>query len=76
MSKLHVTLMTLVSLVLFIGGILLLISGIKFWSLFLGIPATQTGIVFLILAFEKLTKDTFEENLKPPAYINRVKGRM
>lgn len=51
------TLPTLIlSLTLFIGGIWLLISKIPDWSLFLGIPATQVGIILLIFTFDEINK--------------------
>jgi len=46
----------ILSLVLFIGGIWLLISRIPGWSLFLGIPATQIGIILLIFTFDEINK--------------------
>jgi len=48
---------TVISLTLFVGGIILLLSQISFWSLFLGIAATQIGIVFLIFSYEKLSRN-------------------
>jgi len=44
------------SLVLFVGGIVLLALRIPFWSLFLGLPASQIGIVFLIFTFESFSR--------------------
>jgi len=41
---------------LFGGGILLLALKIPGWSLFLGLPAIQIGIVVLILVFEGLSR--------------------
>jgi hypothetical protein len=55
-------LLSIIALTLFIGGIFILLSPMKFWSLFLGIPSTQAGIVLLIMAFEKLTKDSLDED--------------
>ena len=46
----------LLSLVLFAGGTWLLISRIPGWSLFLGIPATQAGIILLIFTFDEINK--------------------
>ncbi|MBU0618693.1 hypothetical protein KKD62_00490 [Patescibacteria group bacterium] len=42
------------SFVLFIGGIGLLYLRIPKWSLFLGVPTIQLGIIFLILTFDKI----------------------
>jgi hypothetical protein len=46
----------LISLALFSGGIGLLLLKIPGWSLFLGLPATQIGIIFLIFSFDDLAK--------------------
>jgi hypothetical protein len=45
-------LLVIVSLGLFVGGIVLLALGIPFWSQLLGIGAVQVGIVLVILTFE------------------------
>lgn len=42
----------LISALLFLGGIILLFLKIPGWSLFLGLPAVQIGIVLLIFTFE------------------------
>jgi hypothetical protein len=44
----------LVSLVLFLGGIGILFLRVPGWSLLLGIPSIQAGIVLLIFAFEEV----------------------
>ena len=44
-----------VSSVFFIGGIVLLYLKIPGWSIFLGLPAVQMGIVALIFALEKIS---------------------
>lgn len=44
----------LVSFLLFGGGIVLLALRIPGWSLFLGLPSVQIGIVFLIYTFESV----------------------
>jgi hypothetical protein len=63
----RLVLLSIIAITLFIGGIILLLSPMKFWSLFLGIPSTQAGIVLLIMAFEKLTKDSLgEDDLDKP----------
>jgi hypothetical protein len=41
---------------LFGGGIILLFLKIPGWSLFLGLPAVQIGIILLIFTFEGLTR--------------------
>lgn len=46
----------ILSLSLFFGGITLLALRIPGWSLFLGLPATQIGIVFLIFTFDEVAK--------------------
>lgn len=54
-------LLFLLSLVFFIGGIIILALRIPGWSLFLGLPAVQIGIVCLIFTFEAISrqKSTF-----------------
>lgn len=42
----------LAPVILFVGGIVILSLRIPFWSLLLGIAATQLGIVFIILGFD------------------------
>ena len=54
----------MISICLFGGGIVLLSSRVEFWSLFLGLPATQIGIVFLILIFERLSKKSLDEEIE------------
>lgn len=54
---------TLVSVILFIGGILLLQLRLKFWSYFLGIPATQIGIVLLVLTFERVWRKSIDKDI-------------
>lgn len=44
------------SLGLFLGGIALLALRIPGWSLFLGLPATQLGIILLIFSFDKIAR--------------------
>ena len=48
-------LITIIAVTLFLGGLILFFLKIAFWSLFLGIPAIQIGIVFLIYAFDKVS---------------------
>lgn len=64
MGKMRVLLSVVVSCILFIGGIALLALRIPFWSLLLGIPAVQIGIVFLIFAFDKLSQEAIKEEFK------------
>ena len=44
------------SLVLFAGGIALLALRIPGWGLFLGLPAVQIGLVFLIFTFDDIAR--------------------
>jgi hypothetical protein len=46
----------IVSLALFGGGIAVLTSRVSGWSLFLGLPSIQAGIVLLILTFDEIAK--------------------
>ena len=64
MSKTRAILSTLVSLVLFLGGIMLLALRIPFWSLLLGLPAVQIGIVLIIFTFDRLSQEEIEEELE------------
>lgn len=64
MQKLRTVLITVTALTLFVGGIILLISPIPFWSYFLGIPSILIGISFIILTFERLSNDTIEKELE------------
>lgn len=45
-----------ISAILFLGGIALLALRIPGWSLFLGLPATQLGIIFLIFTFDEFAR--------------------
>lgn len=47
----------LLSLCLFIGGIFLLALRIPGWSLFLGLPAVQIGIIFAIFSFDRIAQN-------------------
>lgn len=53
------------SLVLFAGGVALLALRLPGWSLLFGLPATQIGIIFLILTFD----DVFKKRLDPRELI-------
>ena len=74
MKQLTLILATLISITLFIGGIILILSQIPFWSLFLGIGAIQIGIVFLIFTYEKLSSNyiinTFVDINPQPSPVN------
>jgi len=43
-------------LTLFAGGIIILALRIPGWSLFLGLPATQIGLIFLIFSFDDFAR--------------------
>lgn len=53
---LRITARILISLVLFAGGIALLALRIPGWSLILGLPAVQIGIIFLIFTFDEVAR--------------------
>jgi energy-converting hydrogenase Eha subunit C len=63
MKLVPLLLFSLISIILFVGGIIILLSQIPFWSIFLGITATQIGIVFLIFSYEKLSNDSALESV-------------
>lgn len=67
MQNNKLVLLTIVSVLLFLGGIILLLAHLSVWSYILGIPATQIGIVFLILTFEKLSSRSLDDDLKEKA---------
>lgn len=46
-------------MILFAGGVWLLSLRISGWSMLLGLPAIQVGIVFIILGFDNSAKKTF-----------------
>ncbi len=46
----------ILSLILFLGGIWILTLRIPGWSLFLGLPAAQIGIIFLIFTFDEIIR--------------------
>ena len=54
----------IVSLGLFLGGILLLALQVPFWSLFLGLPSVQTGIIFIIFAFYTISQEEVGKELR------------
>lgn len=47
----------LLSLALFGGGVILLSLRIPGWSVILGLPAVQIGIVFIIFTFDEVAQD-------------------
>lgn len=47
-------------MVLFAGGVWLLSLRIPGWSLILGLPAIQIGIVFVIFSIDNSSKETFD----------------
>ena len=46
----------IISLALFLGGIGLLVLQIPGWSIFLGLPSVQIGIIFLIFCFDDIAR--------------------
>lgn len=64
MDNIKIILITLISLGLFLGGIVLLISHVSFWSYFFGIPLIQVGIIFLISTFEKLSQNVTKREIE------------
>ena len=60
----RVVLSAIIGLVLFIGGIILLALRIPFWGLFLGLPATQTGIILSIFSFDRLSQKEAEKEIE------------
>ena len=47
----------ILALTLFLGGILLLSLNLPGWSLILGLPAVQIGIIFLIFSFDEIARE-------------------
>lgn len=52
------------AVVLFIGGIFILTLRIPFWSLILGIPSIQIGLVLIIFTFDAIGRWTVEERFE------------
>jgi hypothetical protein len=52
----------LAPLILFAGGVWLLSLRLAGWSLLLGLPAIQIGIIFIILGFDNSAKKTLDLN--------------
>ncbi|MFH0864332.1 MAG: hypothetical protein V1858_04580 [Candidatus Gottesmanbacteria bacterium] len=57
------TLIAIISLGLFLGGIILLVIRIPFWSLLLGLPSVQIGIILIIFAFDRLSHEEIKYEL-------------
>ena len=72
MRTTKIILLTLVSIVMFVGGIFLLFARIPFWSLLLGVAATQIGIVFLIFTYEKLSTESTRTSFYK--YVQKLDG--
>lgn len=64
MSKTRAILSVIISLSLFLGGIFLLALRIPVWSLLLGLPSVQIGIVLIIFTFDRLSREEVEEELE------------
>jgi hypothetical protein len=47
------------SLSLFIGGIVILFLKLPGWSIILGIPAVQIGLIFLIFSFDEIARKRY-----------------
>ncbi len=74
MSVAKIILSTIIAVMMFAGGIvLLLFSHIPFWSLALGVAATQIGIIFLIFTYEKLSKESTYQELTIDDYKKTAK---
>jgi len=74
MSALRLLLTVIVAIVLFVGGIFLLSSHLPFWSIYFGVPSVQVGIILLIFCFERLSKESVEENLLETMKLLRSKA--
>lgn len=51
-------------MILFMGGAWLISLKIPFWSLFLGIPSVQIGIIFVIFSFDNSAKRTHQRQYR------------
>lgn len=56
--------LTIISITLFLGGLILLALRIPFWGLFLGLPATQAGTILLIYSFDRLSHEEVEKEIE------------
>lgn len=62
MERFKITVALILSMVLFLGGlVLLLFVDIPFWGSILGIPATIIGVAFIILTFDKVNQLTLDD---------------
>lgn len=61
LMNMRLMLLSALSLVLFGGGIMLLLSGIAFWGALLGVPAIIIGIALIMLSFDKLEQPRWDE---------------
>lgn len=62
MERFKITVALVLSIVLFLGGLaLLLFVDIPFWGSFLGIPATIIGMAFIILTYDKVNQLILED---------------
>lgn len=52
----------IVSLILFLGGIVILGLRIPGWSLFLGLPSIQIGLIFTIFTLDDLARNKIGPN--------------
>lgn len=64
MVKTYAIFSVIISLSLFLGGIFLLALKIPFWSLLLGLPSVQIGIVLIIFTFDRLSAEEVKEELE------------
>jgi hypothetical protein len=55
---------TTIALTLFLGGILLLLAHVPFWSYIVGLPSAQIGTILLILTYEKLSKHSLDQKIE------------
>ncbi len=53
----------LLAVILFLGGIWVLSLRIPGWSLILGLPSVQVGLIFMIFTFDKLAHDALDNYL-------------
>jgi len=61
MERYKVNASVILSVVLFLGGLVLLLFHPPFWGTLLGVPAIIFGIVFIVLTFDKLNQLTLED---------------
>lgn len=73
MKQTRLIIITITAITLFLGGIILLISRVTFWSYYFGIPATQIGIILLILVFEKASHKTLDDKIEEDMLTSQSK---